>query len=163
MSKLLPVLAVLAVFMIVESTCQLIIRPTYRPPRPPKRPIMIRARRDAGDEPLWLYQGDVPKAPSSADHPVLPSIIDDVRMNPNRRTARSMGTSSQVSQGHGSHGGGSHKSSGRDNGANHPGYNRRNARSLHLPDFKIPVPTLPPFNPRPRHPWDDNPRYPIYV
>ncbi|XP_022835941.1 lebocin-4-like [Spodoptera litura] len=158
MSKLVIVLSVLAVFLIAESACQLIIRPTYRPPPPPRRPVIMRARRDAGDEPLWLYQGDVPKAPSSADHPVLPSIIDDVRMDPNRRTARSLSTPSHVS-----HGGGSRRSSSRDTGPTHPGYNRRNARSLHLPDYKFPLPTLPPFNPRPRYPWDDNPRYPIYV
>ncbi|KAH9629562.1 hypothetical protein HF086_008606 [Spodoptera exigua] len=157
MSKLIIVLSVLAVFMVAESSCQRIIYPTYRPP-PPKRPVIMRARRDA-DEPLWLYQGDIPRAPSSADHPVLPSIIDDIKLDPNRRTARSLGTPSHVS-----HGGGSRRSSSRDTGATHPGYNRRNARSLHLPDYKFPLPTLPPFNPRPtRYPWDDNHRNPIYV
>ncbi|CAH1643943.1 unnamed protein product [Spodoptera littoralis] len=156
MGKVILVLSVLAVFLVAESSCQKFIRPTYRPPRPrytvgPVRPP-LRIRRDAGDEPLWLYQGDVPKAPSSGDHPVLPSIIDDVKLDPNRRTARSLSTPSHVS-----HGGGSRRSSSRDTGPTHPGYNRRNARSINKRlSHRIPIPTTPPFNPRP-------PKMPIYA
>nr|P85211.1 RecName: Full=Lebocin-like anionic peptide 1 [Galleria mellonella] len=40
------------------------------------------------DEPLWLYKGDnIERAPTTADHPILPSIIDDVKLDPNRRYA----------------------------------------------------------------------------
>uniref|UniRef100_A0A2H1VYT7 SFRICE_036296 n=1 Tax=Spodoptera frugiperda TaxID=7108 RepID=A0A2H1VYT7_SPOFR len=157
MGKVILVLSVLAVFLIAESSCQKFIRPTYRPPRPrytvgPVRPH-LRIRRDADDEPLWLNQGDVPKAPSSADHPVLPSIIDDVKLDPNRRTARSLGTPSHVSHGHV---GGSKRTSSRDTGPTHPGYNRRNARSVNRRlSHRIPIPTTPPFNPGP-------PKMPIY-
>ncbi|KAH9629563.1 hypothetical protein HF086_008607 [Spodoptera exigua] len=148
MRKIVLVFSVLAVFLIAESSCQKFIRPTYRPPRPrytvgPVRPKLVRLRRDA-DEPLWLNQGDIPRAPSSADHPVLPSVIDDIKLDPNTRTARSLGTPSHVS-----HGGGSRRSSSRDTGATHPGYNRRNARSIKRFSHRI-IPTTPPFNPRPK-------------
>ncbi|KAJ8705301.1 hypothetical protein PYW07_011128 [Mythimna separata] len=146
MTKVILALSVLAVFLIAESTCQ-----TYKPP--PTKPPTWRFRREAGDEPLWLYQGDnIERAPSTADHPSLPSIIDDVKLDPNTRTARSLSTPRA------SRGGGSRPTSSRDTGPTHPGYNRRNARSLprlRLPGHKSPLPTTPPFNPRPR--------YPIYV
>ncbi|KAG6442722.1 lebocin-4 [Manduca sexta] len=142
MSKFISILCVVALLLIAETYCLTsgvrIIQPTYRPP--PRRPVIYRAARDAGDEPLWLYQGDDhPRAPSSGDHPVLPSIIDDVKLDPNRRYARSV--SEPSSQEHhdrfarsfdsrsSKHHGGSHSTSGgsRDTGATHPGYNRRNS------------------------------------
>ncbi|KAJ8707451.1 hypothetical protein PYW08_010703 [Mythimna loreyi] len=93
MTKVVLVLSVLAVFLIAESTCQRIILPTYRPPPAPRRPVIMRARREADDQPLWLWQGDnIERAPSTADHPSLPSIIDDIKLDPNRRTARSLST-----------------------------------------------------------------------
>lgn len=79
-------------FLIEESTCQRphIIYPTYRPP--PQRPPPIRTVREARDDkPMWIYQGDnIPRAPASGDHPFLPSYIDDVKQDPNRRYARSV-------------------------------------------------------------------------
>ncbi|XP_030038912.2 lebocin-3 [Manduca sexta] len=115
-----------------------IILPTFRPP--PIWPGITRTVREAGDQPLWLYQGDNhPRAPSSGDHPVLPLIIDDVKLDPNRRYVRSVNEPS--SQEHherfvrsfdsrsSRHHGGSHSTSSgsRDTGATHPGYNRRNS------------------------------------
>ncbi|KAJ8705300.1 hypothetical protein PYW07_011127 [Mythimna separata] len=151
MTKVILVLSVLAVFLIAESTCQRFIHPTYKPP--PTQPPRWRFRREAEDEPLLQWQEDnIERAPSTADHPYLPSIIDDVELDPNRRYARSLSTPRA------SRGGGSRPSSSRDTGPTHPGYNRRNARSLpelRLPGHKFPLPTTPPFNPRPR--------YPIYV
>ncbi|KAJ8705303.1 hypothetical protein PYW07_011130 [Mythimna separata] len=157
MAKLILVLSVLAVFLIAESTCQRFIQPTYRPPRQHRRPVIQRVRREAEDEPLWLYQGDnIERAPSTADHPFLPSIIDDVKLDPNTRTARSLSTPRA------SRGGGSRPSGSRDTGPTHPGYNRRNARSPKLPGYDFPIPTLPPFNPRLRYPFDER-RYPMPV
>ncbi|XP_047037208.1 lebocin-4-like [Helicoverpa zea] len=159
MCKLTLVLCVFTVFLIAESTCQRFILPTYRPPPQPRRPVIMRARRGADDEPLWLYQGDnIERAPTTADHPFLPSVIDDVKLDPNRRYTRSLGTP------RGSRGSsGSRPSSNRDTGPTHPGYNRRNARSLHLPGYDFPLPTLPPFNPRPRYPWDEKPPGRLYA
>ncbi|XP_052737828.1 uncharacterized protein LOC112047581 [Bicyclus anynana] len=71
-----------------------LIFPTYRPPPQPRQPVIRTARDAPSQEPLWLYQGDIPRAPSSADNGVLPQIIDDVRFNPDRRYARSVGPSS---------------------------------------------------------------------
>ncbi|CAH0721751.1 unnamed protein product, partial [Brenthis ino] len=121
MFKILPVLVLAA--LAVDTFGQRIIHPTYRPP--PRKPIIIRTVRDTGDqEPLWLNQGEIPKAPSSADHPVLPTYIDDVKLDPNRRYVRSVDSPSARRSG------GSHSSSrgNHDTGATHPGYNRRNAR-----------------------------------
>ncbi|XP_030038995.2 lebocin-4 [Manduca sexta] len=143
MAKSIFALGVIAVLLITESNCWRsdlpIILPTYKPPRTPST-VIIRTVREAGDKPLWLYQGDDhPRAPSSGDHPVLPSIIDDVKLDPNRRYARSVNEPS--SQEHherfvrsfdsrsSRHHGGSHSTSSgsRDTGATHPGYNRRNS------------------------------------
>ncbi|XP_023940494.1 lebocin-4-like [Bicyclus anynana] len=55
---------------------------------PPRRVVIIRKGRDLSNQPLWLNQGDIPKAPASSDHPVLPNIIDDVKLDSNRRYAR---------------------------------------------------------------------------
>ncbi|KAJ8707450.1 hypothetical protein PYW08_010702 [Mythimna loreyi] len=148
MTKVVLVLSILALFLIAESTCQRIILPTYRPPPAPRRPVIMRARREADDQPLWLWQGDnIERAPSTADHPFLPSIIDDVKLDHNRRTARSLSTPRT------SRGGGSRSSSSRDTGPTHPGYNRRNARSLselRRPGHKFRLPTTPPFNRLPK-------------
>ncbi|XP_075987163.1 lebocin-4-like [Anticarsia gemmatalis] len=158
MFKPVIILSVLAVFFICESSCQRFIQPTWRPPPQPRYPILQRARRGADDQPLWLYQGDVPKAPSTGDHPFLPQYIDDIKLDPHTRVARSYGTKSV------SRGSNSRPSSSRDTGPTHPGYNRRNARAIPVQPI---WPTLPPFNPRlpdPRRPWDSNPRpVPIYV
>ncbi|CAH2073696.1 unnamed protein product, partial [Iphiclides podalirius] len=123
MSRLLLVTAIIATALIAEMSCQRIIYPTYRPP--PSRPVIIRTARRAGnDEPLWLYKGDdAPRAPSTGDHPYLPPYIDDIKLDPHTRTARSFDSRSSK------HSGGSHSTSSgsRDTGATHPGYNRRNA------------------------------------
>ncbi|CAF4937547.1 unnamed protein product [Pieris macdunnoughi] len=72
-----------------EVSAQRFILPTYRPP--PRRPVIIRTVRDTECEhPKWLYQGDIPRAPATGDHPVLPHYIDDVKIDPNRRYARSL-------------------------------------------------------------------------
>ncbi|XP_045782581.1 uncharacterized protein LOC123879087 [Maniola jurtina] len=84
MIKILSVL-VLAT-LVADAFGQRFIHPTYRPP--PRRPVIIRTVRDVSDQPLWLYQGDIPRAPASGDHPVLPTTIDDVKLDPNRRYAR---------------------------------------------------------------------------
>ncbi|KAM3963105.1 lebocin [Aphomia sociella] len=160
MLKLVYILGALLVLYITGSSCQHIIRPTYRPP--PRRPVIIRAVREAGDEPLWLYKGDnIDRAPSTADHPVLPSIIDDIKLDPIRRFARSLDSPSAK------RGGGSHttSSSSRNTGATHPGYNRRNTREIRLPEpFRIPSPTIPkPINPILPRPWSPRQPYPIYA
>lgn len=50
-----------------------------------------RNSRDINDEPLWLYKGDdVIRAPPSGEHPKIPTYIDDIRFDPNRRYARSL-------------------------------------------------------------------------
>ncbi|KPJ06168.1 Lebocin-1/2 [Papilio machaon] len=147
MAKLLPIFAILAAF-VSESLCgDRLIRPTYRPP--PQRPV-IRMARQVNDEPLWLYRGDdVIKAPSTGEHPYLPSYIDDIKLDPNIRVARSFDSRSSK------HSSGSHSTSNgsRDTGATHPGYNRRNARSIQTPPL---FPTLSPTRPR-------YPPFPIYV
>ncbi|CAG9585315.1 unnamed protein product [Danaus chrysippus] len=112
--------------LVADTLCQRIIHPTWRPP--PRRPVIIRtARSVSNEEPLWLYKGDdVIRAPPSGDHPVLPSIIDDINLDPNRRYARSVDSPSAKRSG------GSHSSPSRnhDTGRTHPGYNRRNARDV---------------------------------
>lgn len=132
-----------------------IIRPTYRPP--PRRPIIIRTAREARDgEPLWLYQGnDFPKAPATGDHPVLPKIIDDIKIDPNRRYARSVDSPSARRAG------GSHtiSSSTKNTGPTHPGYNRRNAREIRLPTLFDPLRPSPTF-PRPFDPVFPRPGFP---
>lgn len=136
----------LAVLLVVVAECSAqFILPTYRPPR--TTPRIYRVRRDVG-EPQWLYKGDdVQRAPATGDHPYLPPHIDDVKMDPNRRYARSVDSPS-AKRGGGSH---STSSSSRDTGATHPGYNRRNARSVHRP-----VIGPSPF-PRPSSPFNPNP------
>nr|XP_034840296.1 lebocin-4-like [Maniola hyperantus] len=84
MIKILSILVLTA--LVADTFGQRFIHPTYRPP--PRRPVIIRTVRDVSDQPLWLYQGDIPRAPASGDHPVLPTIIDDVKLDPNRRYAR---------------------------------------------------------------------------
>lgn len=156
MYKLVILLGVFAAVLVCETSCQFIF-PTYRPPPTPRQPVIMRARR-SNDEPQWLIQGDdFPKAPATGDHPFLPKYIDDIKLDPNTRVARSLSTPRA------SRGSGIRQSSSHDTGPTHPGYNRRNARSLP----KMPLPRLPPFNPRapaPKHPWDTKPaRLPIYV
>ncbi|CAB3242699.1 unnamed protein product [Arctia plantaginis] len=153
MYKLLIILVVLASVFVYETSCQRFILPTYRPP--PKRPVLIRLRR-SNDEPQWLFKGgDLPKAPATGDHPFLPKYIDDIKLDPNRRVARSLGTPRA------SRGGSTRQSSSHDTGPTHPGYNRRNARSL----GPSRLPTLPPFKPQlpgPKSPFDPKPvRFPI--
>ncbi|XP_068629671.1 lebocin-3-like [Battus philenor] len=146
MLKLLS-LGLLAVILGDSLCLAQFVRPTYRPP--PQRPITRRARQ-VNDEPLWLYQGDnIDRAPSTGDHPYLPSYIDDVKLDPHTRYARSFDSRSSK------HSGGSHSTSSgsRDTGATHPGYNRRNARSVYYPK---PFPVL-----SPTRPITDRPRFPI--
>ncbi|XP_026733457.1 lebocin-1/2-like [Trichoplusia ni] len=143
MSKYILVLCVLSAFLIAEATCQRIILPTYRPPPAPRRPVIMRARRELQLQPVHgeeTYPGF--EEVSEVDHH-------------GERVERSLGTPSR------SRGGGSSRpSSSRDTGPTHPGYNRRNARSLpslRLPGRNFPIPpTTPPFVPKPR-------RFPIYV
>nr|XP_026494977.1 uncharacterized protein LOC113399916 [Vanessa tameamea] len=157
MFKLVTLLVLATI--VADTYGQRFIHPTYRPP-PTRRPI-LRTVRDTGDQqPLWLYQGDVPRAPATGDHPVLPTYIDDVKLDPNRRYARSVDSPSAKRSG------GSHKtsSSSRDAGATHPGYNRRNARSIRnnfMPRPSMPRPTGP-RNPFPR-PGGPRQTYPIYA
>ncbi|KAJ0180612.1 hypothetical protein K1T71_004016 [Dendrolimus kikuchii] len=143
MLRITSLFATALVLFIGECSCQHIIYPTYRPP--PQRPFVIRTARDTGrGEPQWLFQGDnIPKAPTAGEHPVLPSIIDDVKLNTDRRYARSLSTPS-VSRG----ARGGHTPTGsRDTGPTHPGYNRRNARDLGAFQWpSLPTsPTLPPL------------------
>ncbi|XP_041977374.1 lebocin-1/2-like [Aricia agestis] len=128
------ILLVLA-FIAAEAVGQRFILPTYRPPRTRSPPIIRMRREDS--EPQWLYKGDAPRAPSSGDHPLIPNLIDDVRLDPDRRYARSLDSPS-AKRGGGARGG--HSSGNRDTGATHPGYNRRNARSLQIPQ---PIPLNP--------------------
>ncbi|XP_063821872.1 lebocin-4-like [Ostrinia nubilalis] len=152
-------LAAVLLAFVAESSAQRFIQPTYRPP-PQRPPKIYRLRRDAG-EPLWLYQGDdVQRAPATGDHPYLPPNIDDIHLDPNTRYARSVDSPSAK------RGGGSHSTSSgsRDTGATHPGYNRRNARSIRFdPISPLPSPTFPkpfdPFNPRPVSPTRPFPLY----
>lgn len=152
MFKLLTVLFL--VTFAVDTFGQRFIHPTYRPP--PTRGPIIRTVRDTGNqEPQWLYQGDLPRAPATGDHPVLPNYIDDIKLDPNRRYARSLDSPSAKRSG-GSH---STSSGSRDTGATHPGYNRRNARSIR--------PSSLPSAPRPRNPFPQptrpRPIYPVYA
>lgn len=151
MFRTTSLLAGVLLVVFAECSAQFIL-PTYRPPR--TTPRIYRVRRDVG-EPQWLYKGeDVQRAPATGDHPYLPPHIDDIKLDPDTRYARSVDSPSAK------RGGGSHSTSSgsRDTGATHPGYNRRNARSLHIPPthplhFPPPTPTFPrpvnPFNPRP--------------
>ncbi|CAG9783844.1 unnamed protein product [Diatraea saccharalis] len=154
---------VLLVF-IAESSSQRITPAVYRRPLPPPSPPKtIRARRDINEEPLWLYKGDdINRAPATGDHPYLPPYIDDIKLDPNTRYTRSVDSPS-AKRGGGSH---STSSSSRNTGPNHPGYNRRNARSIHTPSpFTVPSPTFPrPTNPFPR-PELPGPRpiFPVYA
>ncbi|KAG6442716.1 hypothetical protein O3G_MSEX002499 [Manduca sexta] len=122
--KLLLILGVALVLLFGESLGQRFSQPTFKLPQ--GRLTLSRKFRESGNEPLWLYQGDnIPKAPSTAEHPFLPSIIDDVKFNPDRRYARSLGTPDHY------HGGRHSISRGsQSTGPTHPGYNRRNARSV---------------------------------
>nr|O15946.1 RecName: Full=Lebocin-4; Short=Leb 4; Flags: Precursor [Bombyx mori]BAA22884.1 lebocin 4 [Bombyx mori] len=143
MYKFLVFSSVLVLFF-AQASCQRFIQPTYRPP-PTRRPI-IRTARQAGQEPLWLYQGDnIPRAPSTADHPILPSKIDDVKLDPNRRYVRSVtnpeNNEASIESSH-------HTV---DIGLDRPIESHRNTRDLRFwnPREKLPLPTLPPFNPKP--------------
>lgn len=119
MFKLISVLCLIV--CIDYALSQRFIRPTYRPP--PKRPI-IRRVRDADQEPLWLNKDDnSPRAPASSDHPVLPSYIDDVKLDQHQRYARSVDSPSARR----SSGSGTRSTSSHNTGRTHPGYNRRNA------------------------------------
>ncbi|XP_039747043.1 lebocin-4-like [Pararge aegeria] len=82
----LTVILFLAVY-VDYALSQRFILPTYRPP--PRRPVLRRIR-DVGDqEPLWLNEdNNIPRAPATGDHPVLPSYIDDMKLDPNRRYVR---------------------------------------------------------------------------
>ncbi|XP_050345648.1 uncharacterized protein LOC126770326 [Nymphalis io] len=158
MFKLLSLLVLATV--VIDTYGQRFIHPTYRPP--PTRGPIIRTARDTGDqEPLWLYQGDVPRAPATGDHPVLPTYIDDVKLDPNRRYARSVDSPSARRSG----GGHRTSSSSRNTGPTHPGYNRRNARSISRNNF-MPRPSMPrptgPYNPFPL-PGGPRQTYPIYA
>lgn len=158
MCKLVFVLAILSVFLIAESTCLRMIQPTYLPGVryvSIKSPAISRARRAVEDETHTLQkEHDIDQGRSWGDD----VYAGDVEFNPYIRTVRSLSTPSV------SRGSGSRQSSSRDTGATHPGYNRRNARSIRLPGNDFPLPTLPPFNPRPNYPWEERPgRYPIYA
>ncbi|KAI5636321.1 hypothetical protein NE865_10987 [Phthorimaea operculella] len=176
MVKIVLLVAVIAAAFIADSTGQRYIQPTFRPPlRPPlvlptfrpspHRPMVMRTVREANDEPQWLWQGeDVQRAPSTADHPFLPSDIDDVKLDPHRRYARSKDSPSAKG-----YGGGRSSSGNRgDTGPTHPGHNRRNARSIRRSSFDDPWPQpwrprvpkpYDPFNPRPGHPRRPLPIY----
>ncbi|KAJ2952667.1 hypothetical protein O0L34_g7005 [Tuta absoluta] len=177
MVKSVLLVAVIAAVFVADATGQRYIQPTFRPPkRPPlilptlrtpvDRPVISRTVREANDEPLWLWQGeDIERAPSTADHPILPSVIDDVQLDPHRRYARSRDSPSAKS-----YSGGRSSSGNRgDTGPTHPGNNRRNARSIRHSSFDDPWPQpwrprvpkpYDPFNPRPGRPSGP---YPIYA
>nr|ACB45566.1 lebocin-like protein [Antheraea pernyi] len=129
MCKIILTLTVISVLLVVDTTCWSrdlpVIYPTYRPYHT-LPPVIMRAKRSADDEPLWLFKGDdIPRAPATGDHPVLPSIIDDIKLDPNTRYARSLSTPSKYR-------GGSHtiSNSKQSTGPTHPGYNRRRVRSV---------------------------------
>ncbi|XP_049867574.1 lebocin-4-like [Pectinophora gossypiella] len=174
MVKLVILACVVLAVLIADVTCQRYIFSTYRPPtryqfiRPTYRPPYLRDQRfriarEAHDEPLWLWQGDnIDRAPATGDHPILPSVIDDIKLDPNRRHARSVDSPSARR-----HGGQSSSGGRRDTGPTHPGYNRRNARSVALPDvdpYRQTLPIMPspydPFGPQPGQPRKT---YPIYA
>ncbi|KOB78261.1 Lebocin-like protein [Operophtera brumata] len=96
-----------------------------------------RNAREVSNEPL--KDNHFIRWPSTQGPPI---IYDDIKMDPSKRYVRSLST---PGRGRASGSGTSRGSRGHDTGPTHPGYNRRNARSLHFP-------TLPPFNPKPR-PW----------
>lgn len=155
MIKLLTATLLLAVFL-AEVNGQRFILPTYRPP--PRRPVIIRTVRDTErEQPKWLYQGDIPRAPATGDHPVLPQYIDDVKLDPNRRYARSLDSPSAKRYGR------SADMTPRDTEATADFSHEREARDIRMP--YDPMPTLP----RPYDPFNPNPRpgrplpYPIYV
>jgi hypothetical protein len=76
--------AILLVF-VAESMGQHIIYPTYRPP--PQNPPVIRTARDVEyGAPQWIYGEDI-----ATDYPYQPPFyIDDVKLEENRRYARSV-------------------------------------------------------------------------
>ncbi|XP_049866657.1 lebocin-4-like [Pectinophora gossypiella] len=174
MVKLIVIASVALAVLVADVTCQryvlptlrtptkyypTIIQPTYRPPVT-RGPIIRTVREARDDEPLWLWNGDdIDRAPATGDHPVLPSVIDDINLDSNTRHVRSVDSPSARR-----HGGHSSSSGSRDTGATHPGYNRRNARSIAPLDFDPFRPTMPkpynPFRPRPGHPRGP---YPIYA
>ncbi|XP_028159200.1 lebocin-4-like [Ostrinia furnacalis] len=150
---LLSLAAVLA--FVAESAAQHIILPTYRPP-PQRFPKIYRVRRS---EPLRLTDVDPEPSPEPCDYPYVPphlcGLVDpyeyansahlDVegssQQKPKSRYARSVDSPSAK------RGGGSHSTSSgsRDTGATHPGYNRRNARSLgpNVASPTVPKPLMP--------------------
>ncbi|CAH2990611.1 unnamed protein product [Chilo suppressalis] len=147
-------LGCLLLVFIAETTSEHVPFPFITTAPPPK--FEVRFRRNVNDEPLWLYKGDdINRAPATGDHPYLPPYIDDVKLDPSTRYARSVDSPS-AKRGGGSH---STSSSRGSTGPTHPGYNRRNARSLHTPTiFNSPSPTIP-------KPYDHifpGPRLPTY-
>lgn len=136
------IVAVLAAFVIDSSRCDFVWRPTCRPPLLPQR-----IPRGTYDPPPYLYEGDIPKA-STADHPILPSIIDDVKFNPNKRTARSLSTSEVF------HLPELRPSRTIEEWVSFQEDNRRIARDLRLPGPDYEVPKVPRI-PLTRHPWNE--------
>ncbi|XP_061712383.1 uncharacterized protein LOC133521439 [Cydia pomonella] len=150
MLKVSLLLGVILVAFVAESACQRFIQPTYRPPRQ-RKPIIRRVR-------------EVGELTSLADD--VPYLLDEVELL--ERTARSLDSPS-AKRGGGSH---SPSSGSRDTGATHPGYNRRNARSLDSVDRRnareIRLPGhLNPLRPKPLYPRPSVPapvpRIPIYA
>lgn len=158
MCKPILILGAFAVFFVATAYSQRlpIIYPTYRPPpQPPSYPIRIA--REAGVESLRFNGDDELTQLTTEDRPSLLSVD----MDPIRHV-RSLST---PSSGRRSGSSSSKGSTGHDTGPTHPGYNRRNTRSVTFPTL------LPPFNPRPK-PWNppsfpipmpQRPRFPIYV
>nr|ABG72704.1 lebocin-like protein [Antheraea mylitta] len=138
MFKFTLVLVIASVLFVQESSCQRFIQPTFRPP--PRRPIVIRKLREATDEPLWLYKGeDNSHEPATGDHSSLPSMIDDVKLDPNRRNTRRV----------------------------HQEHHHRGLRSLsgnYVPTMRNIFPLVfPPFIPKPIIIPRDPERFPIYA
>lgn len=135
MCKIVFTLTVVTVLLFVDTTCLSrdlpVVYPTFRP-RYTVGPVTLRTKRSADDEPLWLFRGDdIPRAPATGDHPVLPLIIDDIKLDPNTRYARSLSTPSKY------HGGSHTISKGKEHtGPTHPGYNKRRVRSFDSPSSK---------------------------
>ncbi|XP_049867602.1 lebocin-4-like [Pectinophora gossypiella] len=131
--------ALIALIADVTSQPYRYYRRRYTPRVRVVRIRLVRVPREVRDEPQWLWQGDnIDRAPASGDHPILPSVIDDIKLDPNRRHARSVDSPSARR-----HGGQSSSGDRRDTGPTHPGYNRRNARSVALPDLDSYSPMLP--------------------
>lgn len=94
MSRPILVLGALAVLCVVSTYSQHYIYPTYRPPPPPKYPI-IRTARAVTDCPRHPRSVDAPAGmgssytswPSTTKKPL---IYDDIKIDPNRRYARSL-------------------------------------------------------------------------